>query len=206
LTASRESLIAAHYLDSGPLFCLGGSKVLADLFDEHFLRESEVVAAVVGEVNRNAMLVLPAVGPHKKRYLHQSAKVVRGRYKLLLESAVPVPAPVPDLLASMKADLIASAQAKYPIGKMLHPDEHDGEAECVFWAAANSREVVTNDGDAHELARKHHVASSTFVEVARQMVVAQKLVGRNVVFQELMTLSNRSIFPSEHITSELDLV
>jgi len=180
--------------------------VLADLFDSHFLEKSKVVAAVVGEVVRNATLVLPPVGPHEKRYLHQSAKVVRGRYKVLLASAAPTPSPIPELLASVKADLAASAQRKLKAGQTLHPNANDGEAESVYWAATNSIEVVTNDGDAHLLARKHKVASSTFVEVARYMVIAQKLVGRHAIFKELMTLSSRSIFPGEHITSELDLV
>lgn len=198
--------MADHFLDSGPLFCLGGSRLLADLFDDHFLDKSRVVAAVVGEVVRNATLVLPPVGRHEKRYLHQSAKVVRGRYKVLLASATPSPSPVPELLASVKADLTASAQSKLKAGRTLHATANDGEAESVYWAATHFTEVITNDGDAHLLARKHKVASSTFVGVARHMVITQKLVGRHAIFKELMTLSSRSIFPGEHITSELDLV
>ena len=47
MTAPQRAQIGDHYLDSGPLFCLGGSQVLADLFDAHFLPRSKVVGAVV---------------------------------------------------------------------------------------------------------------------------------------------------------------
>ncbi|MET4580995.1 hypothetical protein ABIE21_000485 [Conyzicola nivalis] len=180
--------------------------MLADLFDSHFLNKSKVVAAVAGEVVRNATLVLPPIGPHQKRHLHKSAKVVRGRYKELLASATPSPSPVPTLLASVKAELTVSGKLKLKAGQTLHANANDGEAESIYWAATGSIDVITNDGDAHLLAEKHHVSSSTFVEVARHMVMSQKLVGRHAIFRELMTLSNRSIFPGEHITSELDLV
>ncbi|WP_419707713.1 hypothetical protein [Promicromonospora sp. NFX87] len=206
MTAPMRPRIGDHYLDSGPLFCLGGSGVLADLFDADLLLNSRVAAAVVGEVHRNAALVLPPVGPHPKRRIHHAARVVRSRYKPLLESAPPVPAPAPQLLASIKADLTARAVAKLRPGQHLHPSANDGEAESVYWAATQSVEVVTNDSDAHQLARKHQVTSSTFVEVVRHLVKAQKVVSRRTIFGELMTLSRRDIFPGEHITSELDLV
>lgn len=206
MTAPRRPQIGHHYLDSGPLFCLGGSSVLADLFDAHLLAKSRVAAAVVREVDRNATLILPPVGPHPKRKVKQSARIVRGRYKALLAAAAPTPAPVPQLLASIKTDLTISAAKKLNAGQASHPNAHDGESESLYWAATQSVELVTNDGDAYRIARKYRVPSSTLVEVARHLVKAQKVVGRRAVFNELMTLSKHQIFPGEHITNELDLV
>lgn len=206
MSRQKSASLGWHYLDAGPLFCLGGSHVLAELFDAHHLANSKVAAAVVGEVVRNATLILPPVGPHPKRNLRQSAKNARGRYKVLLASATPAPVPEPPLLSAIKADLTSSAKAKLKIGESLHPNANDGEAESIYSAVTESAAVVTNDADAHSVAGKHKVVSSTFVDVARHMVRSQKVVGRRTIFNELMTLSNRSIFPGEHITSELDLV
>lgn len=206
MSALKRPAIEGHYLDSGPLLCLGGSQVLADLFDAHLLPKSKVVAAVVAEVTYNAALVLPPVGPHPKRRVQQAARVVRGRYKQLLSAATSVPNPEPGLLSSMKTDLRNRAQAKLKLGGVLHPLKNDGEAESVYWAASEAVEVISNDADAHLLARKHKVPSSTFVEVARHLVRTQKAVKRSEIYKELATLSSRGIFPGEHITSELDLV
>ena len=205
MSPPKRIQLGRHYLDAGPLFCLGGSKVLAELFDAHHLSNSKVAAAVVGEVVRNATLILPPVGPHPKRNLRQAAKNARGRYKVLLASATPTPAPEPPLLSAIKADLTTSAKTKLKAGETLHPNANDGEAESVYSAVIESVAVVTNDADAHTVAGKHQVVASTFVEVARHMARVQKGVSRRTIFNELMTLSNRSIFPGEHITSELDL-
>lgn len=194
-----------HYLDSGPLFCLGGSPVLAELFDAHHLTNSKVVEAVVGEVVRNAILILPPVGPHPKRHLRQAAKNARGRYKALLADAMPTPSPAPDLLASIKADLRLRGAAKLRQGESMHPAAHEGEAESIFAAATESAAIVTNDTDAHAVARTNKVRSVTFVGVARSLVRLQRDVSRRVIFNELMALGRRDIFPGEHITSELDL-
>lgn len=206
MTAPKRSQIGSHFLDSGPLFCLGASQVLADLFDAHLLPKSKVVAAVVAEVTHNATLLLPPVGPHPKRRVQQAARAVRGRYKVLLSAARSVPSPEPGLLISMKTDLRSRAQVRLRRGEVLHPLKNDGEAESVYWAASESVEVISNDADAHLLARKHKVPSSTFVEVARHLVKAQKAVKRSEIYKELATLSSRGIFPGEHITGELDLV
>jgi hypothetical protein len=187
------------------MLCLGGSRILADLFDDLLLKDSRVAAAVVSEIVRNATLVLPSVGPHPKRYLHQSAKIARGRYKELLGTAESTPAPPPELLAQLKSELTRRSSAKLASGQNLHPSANDGEAESVYWAVTESAEVLTNDGDAHEVAASRRVPTSTFVEVARHFVTHQKVVGRRAIFTELMTLSSRNIYPGEHITSELDL-
>lgn len=206
MTSPLRPAIGEHFLDSGPLFCLGGSPVLAELFDAHMLRDSRVVAAVVGEVNRNSTLVVPPVGPHPKRRLKQAANAARGRYKLLLASASNVPSPTPVLLTSIKADLAESAKRKLGPGRSLHPAQNDGEAESIYWAATNAMEIVTNDGDAHRIAGERNVVSSSFVEVARHLVRLQKAVKRSEIYKELSTLSHHEIYPGEHITSELDLV
>lgn len=206
MTAPKRPQIGDHYLDSGPLFCLGGSHLLADLFDEHFLPRSRVVAAVVGELNHNADLLIPAVGPHPKRAVKQAARNARGRYKVLLASAKAVSTPEPPQLTSIKADLRARAQKQLRPGRTLHQLKNDGEAECVYWAVCETVEIVSNDGDAHFLAAMHGVTSSTFVEVARHLVKAQKTVRRRDIYKELATLSSRGVFPGEHITGELDLV
>lgn len=206
MTAPKRPQIGEHYLDAGPLLCLGGSPVLAELFDQHFLSRSKVVAAVVGEVNHNADLPLPAVGPHRKRKVKQAARNARGRYKALLASATSPPDPEPTRLTDIKADLRTRALKRLAPGETLHPLKNDGEAECVYWAAQEGVEVISNDGDAHALAVKHRVVSITFVEVARHLVKAQKVVRRRDIYKELATLSGWDIFPGEHIYSELDLV
>lgn len=205
---SRQPLgpLGGHYLDAGPVFCLGGSQILAELFDAHHLANSKVAPAVVGEVVRNALLILPPAGPHPKRNLRQAAKNARGRYKVLLASATPVPETEPPLLSAIKAELTSSSKMKLKAGESRHPNANDGEAESIYSAVTESAALVTNDADAHTVARKCKVVSITFVDVARNMVRAQRVIGRRTIFNELMTLSNRSIFPGEHITSELDLV
>lgn len=206
MTAPQRAQIGDHYLDSGPLFCLGGSQVLADLFDAHFLPRSKVVGAVVAEVAHNANLVLPPVGPHRKRGVKQAARVVQGRYKQLIAAAEVVPTPEPVLLGAMKTELQTRALATLPPGTSLHPLKNDGEAESVFWAKSTTAEVIANDADAHSLAAKHGVTSSSFVEVARHLVKVQKTVKHKAIYRELAALSSRDIFPGEHLYSELDLV
>lgn len=206
MTPPKRPQIGSHYLDSGPLFCLGGSEVLADLFDVHVLPRSHVVGAVVAEVAHNANLVLPPVGPHRKRGVKQAARVVQGRYRQLISAAEVVPTPAPALLADMKTELQARAHATLQPGTSLHPLKNDGEVESVFRAKNAMAEVIANDADAHFLAARHGVISSTFVEVARHLVKAQKAVKRNAIYRELAALTNRDIFPGEHLYSELDLI
>ena len=206
MTAPKRAQIGDHYLDSGPLFCLGGSQVLADLFDAHFLPRSKVVAAVVAEIAYNATLILPPVGPHRKRGVKQAARVVQGRYKQLIAAAQAVPTAEPALLGAMKTELETRARATLQPGASLHPRKNDGEAESIFWAKVGSAEVIANDADAHFLAARHGVTSSTFVEVARHLVKIQKAVKHKAVYRELAALSSRDIFPGEHLYSELDLV
>ena len=206
MTAPKRPQIGDHYLDTGPLFCLGGSQILAELFDETFLSKSRVAAAVVDEVNRNADLSIPPVGPHPKRGVKQAARNARGRYKALLAIAKVVPTPEPSQLSKVRQDLRARAQKQLGPGQTLHPAKNDGEAETVYWASLENCEVVSNDGDAHALATKHGITSSTFVEVARHLVKVQKAVKRKSIYSELVALSSRGIFPGEHLYSELDLV
>ena len=205
MSPGRPTGPKGHYLDAGPLLCLGGSPVLADLFDAHHLANSRVVEAVVGEIVRNAMLILPPVGPHPKRHVRQAAKNARGRYRALLAAATPTPSPEPNLLTSIKADLHRRGAAKLKAGETMHPAAHEGEAESIYAAVTESTAIVTNDGDAHSVARSQGVLSVSFVGVARSLGRSQRDVSRRVIFKELMTLSRRDIFPGEHITSELDL-
>lgn len=205
MTLGRPTGSKGHYLDSGPLLCLGGSPVLAELFDAHHLANSRVVEAVVDEIVRNAMLILPPVGPHPKRHVRQAAKNARGRYKALLAAATPTPSPEPNLLTAIKADLHRRAAAKLKAGETTHPSAHEGEAESIYASVTESAAIVTNDGDAHSVAWANSVPSVSFVGIARSLGRSQRDVSRRVIFKELMTLSRRGVFPGEHITSELDL-
>lgn len=206
MAAPGRPQIGDHYLDSGPLFCLGGSKILADLFDAHFLPRSRVVGAVVGEVNYNANLLLPAVGHHPKRRVKQAARNARGRYKVLLSHAKAAPSPEPPALSTIKAELHTRSLAMLKPGQSPQPLKNAGEAECLYWAGVESAEIISNDSDAHVLAATRTIISSSFVEVARHLVTAQKLVKPRAIFNELAMLASRDIFPGEHITSELDLI
>jgi hypothetical protein len=180
--------------------------VLAELFDEYLLAGSRVVAAVAGEVDYNADLIIPAVGYHPKRTVKQAARRARGRYKSLLADAKATPAPEPAELTAIKDELHQRAVQKSGRYQKNHPRSNAGEAESVYWAILESREIVSNDSDAHVLAAKHKLASSSFVEVSRHLVKAQKAVRPREIFKELATLASRGIFPGENITSELDLV
>lgn len=206
MTGPKRTQIGDHYLDTGPLLCLGGSPLLAELFDDHLLQGSRVVAAVVGEVNQRADRSLPPGHRPNEQKVKQAARNARGRYKPLLGGAKAVPDPEPVQLSTIKADLRDRAEKQLLAGQTLHPLKNAGEAESVYWAATEGVEIVANDGDAHALAAQHGVISSTFVEVARHLVKAQKTVKHREIYKELATLSGRDIFPGEHLYSELDLV
>ncbi|MDN6411055.1 MAG: hypothetical protein L0K07_06690 [Yaniella sp.] len=205
MNAVAKVQVVKHYLDAGPLFCLGSSEVLADLFDVHWLGESNVVAAVVSEIGRNADLVLPAVGPNDKRDLKKSARVVRGRYKTLLASAKQVPTPEPEALSVMNDELCERDQDETGVSGNAHPRKNDGEVESVYWAIADSAQLVSNDKHAHYLACKYGVISLNFVEVTRRLIGGQKLVSRRAAYKEIVGLARRKIYPGEHVAGVLDL-
>lgn len=204
------SEVGVHFLDAGPLLCLGRSHAaagdfnLAEFYDAEFLANARVVEAVKKELSRQAAEPLQAGSPKMKGVRKKAAGSASHHYKQLLATAVLRPSPIPDRLERIEGALAALAERKKP-GYRPHPHEHRGEAESIHWAAAHRAGLVACDGDAHSVAESHDVPSMTFVEVMRRVAKRRKDVDRNALFRALQNIAVSQIDIGERLNSPLDL-
>ncbi len=204
MTATSDDGLGTHYLDTGPLFCLGGSQTIADLYDAAHLADARVVEAVVGEVRRRAAARTPPGDPDRRGGADRAARAAAKRYYKLLQTAVPRPDPVPAELAEVEADLLTRAQQKHP-DKSFHPAEHRGESESIHAAEGSGDAFVFCDIDAGRVARARGVLTETFTDIASRLAHAQHEVKPKRIAKELQTLASNGIDIGGDVRSALDL-
>lgn len=196
MTAHRAPRLNEHFIDSGPLLCLGTSATLADLYDSLFRAKMKVVEAVDLEINRKADEVLRPGGRKSGGYEKRAAKSARYRYAEELRDALPRPDPVPTQLAAWEAEERRDRD---------HPLKHRGECESIHAARAASIDFLTNDGGAARLASRSGVKSATFVDIMRQALGIDRRADRDEIARELITAKRSGVDTGENIRSALDL-
>ena len=103
----NSSAIGPHLLDAGPVLCLGGSPVIADLYDTHFASDGAVVEVVADEVRGWSSVYLAPGDPHRIGGVKRAGGGAVSRYgKTLLSAAIPTPAPEPADIALIRQDLV----------------------------------------------------------------------------------------------------
>lgn len=204
MTQRTDSDLGTHFLDTGPFFCLGGSRTLADLYDEAYVADARVAEAVAVEVNRRATAQTRPGDPHRRGATDAAARSAARRYHALLESAIPRPDPTPSELSTIEADLLARAQQKWP-DRTHHPLAHRGESESIHGAESVNINFVSCDDDARRVAHSRGVRAETFVDVARRLARAQNDVKPKRILGELHKLARSGIDIGDVVQSVLDL-
>lgn len=202
--AQKNRPLGTHYLDSGPLLCLGGSVMIADLYDGTFLAEALVVEAVADEVRRRATRRTPPGDPHRTGAADQGARAAARRYDRLLAEAALRPAPEPTLLASIESSMHTRAQRKNS-GKPQHPNAHRGESESIYAAVQDGSAFVACDDDARIEASDHGVPVETFVDIARRLDASHRDVKSRRIVSELQKLARSGFDIGDVVQSVLDL-
>lgn len=200
--------LGLHFVDAGPLLCLGGSQKLAAVFDESFLPNSLVVEAVANEIDDHARRRDPPGDPKRQKHITAAAQVDLTRYKSLLAANRPRPTPTPDHLASVEARLRELAVEKAERrGKTreIGPTENRGEAESIHASLQESATLITCDNDAHRVAREEGVSTETFVDVAKRIAALPDSLRPKQVLQELQQLTKQGFDVGDVVTSVLDL-
>lgn len=201
----RRSDLGVHFLDTGPLLCLGGSDVIADLYDETLLVDARAAEAVAKEVRRRGAEKTPNGDPQRRGQVNRAARAAVGRYFPLLESAIPVPNRSAPQFVSIKAKLMYLATQKNG-DKQIHPNANDGEAESIHVAKISSANFVTGDNDARFVAKQNGVYCETFVDLASRLSRAQRQVKTKRIFGELQRLAKAGIDIGDRVSSHLDLI
>lgn len=196
--------LGVHFLDSGPLLCLGGSSVLADLYDDVCGSEARVVEAVAKEIERRASARTLPGDPKRRGGADDAFRGAARRYRTLLDAAEPRPDPVPEALLQLESEFRALAESKDP-GKVQHPTAHRGESESIHAAMRSQGSLVSCDDDAGRVAQSRGVYAETVVDLARRFVREQKVVKPRRIFSELQTLVRNGVDIGDVVQSALDL-
>jgi len=178
--------------------------MIADAYDEHYLTSASVVEAVALEIRRLASEQIPGGDPNRHRERASAAQSAVGRYRALLDAAIPRPDPVPAALCRLQVTFAASAKKKRP-EKPVHAEAHRGESESIHAAIATSKGFVTCDSDAHAVATRRGVKTTTFVGISRGVLKRDPALTERQVLKELQRTARHNIDIGEVVNSVLDL-
>ena len=205
VTKARDVAVGQHLLDSGPLLCLGGSPVIADLYDEHFGADGGVVAVVVDEVRRIAGERVAPSDPRRLGPRQRAGSAAVSRYKrTLFSTAIASPSTEPAEIADILRALEDHANRKRP-GRASRAGEHAGETYSIYEAEARSIRFVANDDGARHVAGIRAVAHESFVDIARRLTKCQQEVKPKQLVKELQRLVHGGIDTGDVVHSVLDL-
>lgn len=203
MTPTDPPPLGAHLLDTGPMLCLGGSTVLADLYEKSHLIDGAIVAAVRDELRRHAA----DERPHK-RVQRRSASFANKRFYPLLRDAVAPPTPTPTLMNALATEMHDREKAKEEQhDRVYHHNalKHLGEVESIYAASQAGSTFVTSDIPAGAAARSRGVAVDTFVDLAVHLLRAQRLVKAKKVASELQGLQRSGLDIGGTVNGQLDL-
>lgn len=199
--AVSSHAVGPHLLDTGPVLCLGGSEVMAELYDAHFADEGTVVAVVADEVRGWSSAY---VAPGDPRRIGGVKRAVARYGNTLLSAGLPTPVPEPADIPVIRQDLEDHAYRKRP-GRTPSANEHAGETYSIHEAMVRSLRFVSNDDGARHVAGLRSVAHESFVDVARRLVSCQKEVNARQILRELQRLVRENLDIGDVVNSVLDL-
>ena len=205
MTKASDSAIGPHLLDTGPVLCLGGSSVMADLYDSHFGADGRVVAVVADEVRGWAGVHVAPGDPHRIGGVRRAGGAAVKRYGHgLLAAAIPSPSPEPPEIAIVRQALEDHANGKRP-GRTPRAGKHAGETYSIYEAERQSIRFVSNDGGARHVAGARGVAHESFADIARRLSKCQQDLKPKRIVKELQRLSKDGVDIGDVVNSELDL-
>lgn len=205
VTEVSDTAVGRHLLDSGPLLCLGGSSIIADLYDFHFAADGGVVAVVVDEVRRIATERVPPGDPRRIAPRQRAGSAAVSRYgHSLFTAAIATPSIDPDEIADILQALEYHATRKRP-GRTMSPGEHAGETYSIYEAEVRSLRFVANDDGARHVAGLRSVAHESFVDLAVRLAKCQQEVKPKQLVRELQRLAHAGIDTGDVVHSVLDL-
>jgi hypothetical protein len=189
---------STHYVtDTGPLLCLGGSKVLRDIFKARCHGKAHWVQAVRDEL------------AHKARgygAVAKAAEIYGGRSATWLTATIVfAPADQSELqpIWQRLQDLEKEKATRQGRAPREDPGANLGEAQSILHARRQGHTLLAHDGDARRVAREHSVPNATIVDLAQQLV-AEGNKARPLA-NELLGLQASGIDTGRHITGPLDL-
>lgn len=202
---TREAELGQHLLDSGPLLCLGGSPLIADLYDEHFGAGGAVVAVVADEVERIAKERVAPGDPRRIAARQRAGAAATSRYqRTMLRSTIAIPSPEPGEIADILQALEDRAMRKRP-GRTRRDGEHAGEAYSIYEAETSGRRFVANDDGARHVAGLRVVSHESFVGIAHRLTKCQRGVKPKQLVRELQRLAQSGIDTGDVVQSILDI-
>lgn len=197
--------IGPHLLDTGPVLCLGGSEVMAELYDVHLAGQGAVVAVVADEIRGWSSAHVAPGDPHRIGGVKRAGAGAVARYgKTLLSTAIPTPVSEPATISAIRQDLEDHAARKRP-GRTVRANEHAGETYSIHEAAVRSLRFVSNDDGARHVAAARSVAHESFADIARRLVSCQQDVKPKRVLRELQRLVREGVDVGDIVNSVLDL-
>jgi hypothetical protein len=205
VTGASDTALGQHLLDSGPLLCLGGSPLIADLYDAHFGASGGVVAVVAEEVRRLAKERVAPGDPRRIGPRQKAGTAAVGRYqRTLFASVIEPPSPEPEEIADILQALEDHATRKRP-GRQPRAGEHAGETYSIYEAETRVLRFVANDDGARHVAGIRKVKHESFVGVAHRLAKCQQDVKPKQLVKELQRLSRAGIDTGDVVHSVLDL-
>lgn len=200
-----EAELGQHLLDSGPLLCLGGSPLIADLYDEHFGADGAVVEVVAEEVVRISKQRVAPGDPRRIAPRQRAGAAAVSRYqRSMFGSAISSPSPEPREIAEILQALERHAARKRP-GKAPRDGEHVGETYSIYEAESSGRRFVANDDGARHVAGLRNVGHESFVGITHRLTKCQRDVKPKQLLRELQRLAQSGIDTGDVVQSILDL-
>lgn len=201
----NSSLIGPHVLDAGPVLCLGGSTVIADLYDAHLASDGVVVEMVADEVRGWSSAYVAPGDPRRIGGVKRAGVGAVSRYRnSLLSAVIPTPMPEPAAIAAIRQDLEDHANRKRP-GRTARANEHAGETYSIHAASSRSARFISNDDGARAVASVRVLAHESFTDMARRLTKCQQDVKPKQILRELQGLVRDGIDIGDVVNSVLDL-
>lgn len=187
------------------MLCLGGSSVMADLYDAYFVADGAVVAVVEDEVRGWASAYVAPGDPRRISGVKRAGSAAVARYaSTLFTAAIPTPDPEPTAVLAIRQDVEEHANRKRP-GRVSRPNEHAGETYSIHEATQRTLRFVSNDDGARQVAHMRSVAHESFVDVTRRLVKLQQEVNRKQILKEMQRLVLNGVDIGDVVNSVLDL-
>ncbi len=186
-----------YVVDTGPLLCLGASKVLRDLVKPRCHGATDWVAAVKAELEHRSR----GHGP-----VASAARSYAGTGASWLPPAIAFTAADESDLTPIHDHLrrLAAAKSGSPARNMsTDPRAHLGEAQSILHATRHARTLLAHDTDARTVAGARGIASATLVDLARRFVSEGESPKR--LSSEFQILSQDGFDADEYVRSQLDL-
>jgi hypothetical protein len=187
-----------YVADTGPLLCLGGSKILRDLYKAHCYGKTHWVEAVRAELANQSR----GIGPRA-----QAAKTYDGRGASWLPVPISFTTQDDQDITPIRDRLKVLGEAKAKVrGQTTQSSDgaHLGEAQSILHARRHGHTLLSHDDDARGVAGEHAVPAATLVDLGRHFV-SERVATPKQLSNEFLTLRADGIDIGEPISGPLDL-